>query len=184
MLKKLEDGEQGLEKAIALKPDLVISDVMMPKMDGLTMCDALKRNKITQDIPVILITARAAEKHKIEGLQTGADAYLYKPFSARELLIRVENLISLRRRLQRQYRSEVVLNPANIVVSSEDSIFLQKLSAIVEKNIGDSQFGAERLAEQIAMSRRNLHRRLKSLVKMSTSEFIRDIRLERASHLL
>ena len=179
-----ENGKAGLEKAMEILPDLVISDVMMPVMDGLALCDALRKNKKTQDVPVILLTAKATEDHKIEGLQSGADDYLYKPFSARELLARTENLIDLRSRLQSQYRSEMVLKPADVAVTSEQAAFVEKVRSIVEEQMGDSWFGVERLAEEVGLSRRQLQRRINAIMQTTASTFIRDMRLERAAQLL
>ena len=179
-----ENGQEGLEKALESLPDLVISDVMMPVMDGVALCEALRKNEKTQDVPVILLTAKATEEHKIEGLQAGADDYLYKPFSAKELLARTENLIDLRRQLRSRYRSEVVLKPADVAVSSVDAAFIENVRSIVEEQMGDSWFGVERLAQEVGLSRRQLQRRINTLLQTTASTFIRDMRLERAMQLL
>ncbi len=178
------NGVQGLQKAQAIQPDLIISDVMMPEMDGLALCQTLKQNKDTQNIPVVLLTAKAAEENKIDGLSAGADDYLYKPFSAKELLARTENLIYRRKQLRKQYSQEIVLKPSDIVVSSENTVFIEKITAIVDANLGESQFNAERLAEEAGLSRRQLQRRIKQLLQKTPTEFIRDMRLERAAFLL
>ena len=179
-----ENGEKGLQKALEILPDLIISDVMMPVMDGMALCIALRKNKKTQDVPIVLLTAKATEPHKINGLLAGADDYLYKPFSSRELLVRVENLIDLRHRLQSRYRSEVLLKPAEVVVTSSDAAFIERIHAIVEEQMGDSWFGVERLADEVGLSRRQLQRKMKALLHTTASTFIRDMRLERASSLL
>ncbi|MFK7848376.1 MAG: two-component regulator propeller domain-containing protein [Rhodothermales bacterium] len=179
-----ENGEQGLQSALNILPDLVISDVMMPIMDGIALCKALRNNEKTQDIPVILLTAKATERHKIEGLSIGVDDYIYKPFSAKELLVRTENLIDLRHRLRSKYRAEIVLKPAEVSVSSTDAAFIEQVRSIVEENMGDSWFGVERLADGVSLSRRQLQRRMNELVKTPAASFIRDMRLARAAQLL
>ena len=179
-----ENGEQGLEKTLNVLPDLVISDVMMPRMDGIALCVALRRDQRTQDIPVVMLTAKAAEDDKIEGLRAGADDYLHKPFSARELLARIENLVDQRRQLRMKYRSELVLKPNDVVISSVDAVFLEKVHSIVEAHIDDSWFGVEQLAEEVGMSRRQLHRRMNDIVNITAAAFIREMRLERAAQML
>ncbi|MEZ4701916.1 MAG: ATP-binding protein [Rhodothermales bacterium] len=179
-----EDGEAGLALAIAESPDLVISDVMMPKLDGYGLCAALRKDRRTQDIPVVLLTAKAAEENKLEGLGAGADDYLYKPFSARELLARTENLIYRRKQLKAKYRQEVVLKPTEITVTSADAAWLEKVRGIVEAQMGDGQFGVERLAEEVGLGRRQLQRKMNELTGGTTHRFIQELRLERARQLL
>ncbi|MDZ4698946.1 MAG: ATP-binding protein [Rhodothermales bacterium] len=179
-----EDGEAGLALALSALPDLVISDVMMPKLDGFGLCSALRRDKRTQDIPVLLLTAKAAEENKIEGLKMGADDYLYKPFSARELLARTENLIQRNQELKKKYRQEVVLKPTEITVTSADAAFLEKVRTVVESGMGDSQFGVEQLAEEVGLGRRQLQRKMQELTRQTVHRFIQESRLERARQLL
>jgi DNA-binding response OmpR family regulator/nitrogen-specific signal transduction histidine kinase len=179
-----EDGEGGLALALSVRPDLVISDVMMPKLDGYGLCAALRKDKRTQDIPVVLLTAKAAEENKLEGLASGADDYLYKPFSARELLARTENLIHRNRKLQTQYRQEVVLRPAEITVTSADAAWLEKVRQVVEAQLGECQFGVERLAEEVGLGRRQLQRKIHALTGGTPHHYIQESRLERARQLL
>ncbi len=129
------DGAAGIEKAQETVPDIVISDVMMPKKDGYEVCKTLKLDEKTSHIPVILLTAKAASENRIEGLETGADDYLVKPFEPKELLARVKNLIDLRRKLRERFSVGEVLKPGEITVSSIDDAFLQKVKAIVEVHI-------------------------------------------------
>ena len=178
------DGHEGLTKAREILPDLVISDVMMPKMDGYALCEALKKDARTNDIPVVLLTARAAEENKLEGLQAGADDYIYKPFSARELLTRTENLILLRRRLRTKYSDELVLKPTERAVTSADAAFLEKVRDIVDDRLDDSSFGVEHLSDEVGLSRRQLQRRIRDLTDLTASGLIRMMRIERAAHLL
>jgi signal transduction histidine kinase/DNA-binding response OmpR family regulator/ligand-binding sensor domain-containing protein len=178
------DGIEGIERAQETIPDLVISDVMMPKKDGYEVCKTLKLDEKTSHIPIILLTAKAASENKIEGLETGADDYLIKPFEPKELLARVKNLIELRRRLRERFSTVVPLKPGEIAVSSIDDLFLKKVAAIVEQRIGDENFSVEELGQEVGMSRSQLHRKLTALTNQSPSDFIRYMRLHRAMALL
>ncbi len=178
------DGEAGFEESASAIPDLIISDVMMPKMDGYELCRKLKTDERTSHIPVILLTARAGGESKVEGLETGADDYIIKPFDARELQVRVKNLIEQRRKLRERFRQEITLQPKEIAITSMDEQFLQKAMAAVEKNLPDPEFSTDDFARQVAMSRMQLHRKLRALTDQSTHEFIRTYRLQRAAQLL
>lgn len=178
------DGVEGLEKAQQFIPDLIISDVMMPNMDGYELCKHLKANDKTNHIPVIMLTAKAAQENKLEGLETGADAYLTKPFDEEELLIRIKNLISIRAQLQRKYQQEVALKPKGIKITSTHQKFLENIKEVIEENIDNEQFSVEDLGNAIAMSRSQVHRKLKALTNQSATKFIRDYRLYRAADLL
>ncbi|MCZ6778903.1 MAG: response regulator, partial [Acidobacteria bacterium] len=178
------DGVEGLDQAQAIKPDLVIVDVMMPRMDGYALCRALKADEKISHIPVVLLTARADEESKVMGLETGADDYLYKPFNAAELLARVENLIEIRRQLRERFSETIVVQPGDIEITSAEADFLKQVQGIVEAHLADRQFSVEWLASEVALSRRQLDRRLRSLTRLSASGFIRKMRLERAAQLL
>ncbi len=178
------DGEDGLAKARAVGPDLVISDVMMPKMDGVALCKALKTDEHLNHVPVILLTAKADEASKMEGLKTGADDYLTKPFNAKELITRVENLIEIRRLLRQRFSGEVVIGPSEIAVPSAEAEFVERVRAVVEQHMGNSNFGVEWLADEAGMSVRNLRRRLKAATGLSPGGYVRMMRLERAKQLL
>jgi signal transduction histidine kinase/ligand-binding sensor domain-containing protein/DNA-binding response OmpR family regulator len=179
-----ENGVQGLKTAQQHSPGLIISDVMMPEMDGFALCKKLKTDARTSHIPVILLTARASGDSKIEGLETGADDYLTKPFDARELLVRVKNLIAQRRRLQERFRQEVLIQPSEVTATSMDEEFLGKAMAAVEAHIDDPSFDTDQLAGEVGVSRRHLNRKLRALTGQSAREFIRTIRLKRAAQLL
>ncbi len=179
-----ENGKIGRDKAVELIPDLVISDVMMPEMDGYQLCDALKTNDKTNHIPIILLTAKAATSDKIEGLETGADDYLLKPFNADELRIRVRNLIKIRRQMREKFSAEMLIGPSKVVVPSVNQVFLERLKDVVEEHLDDEEFSVEILAREIGMSRGQLHRKLRALTNKSTSEFIRVFRLQRAAELI
>lgn len=165
-------------------PDLIISDIMMPELDGLSLCEKLKTNERTSHIPVILLTARADTASKMAGLETGADDYLTKPFQVEELLMRIRNLIEMRRKLRERYRRSLILQPSEVVVTSVDEKFLQKVMGIMEANLSNSEFDVEMFSREIGMSRVQLHRKLKALTDQPASEFIRTFRLKRAASLM
>ena len=179
-----EDGVDGFQRCIKVIADLVISDVMMPKMDGFALCAKLKKDERTSHIPVILLTARAAAEDKIGGLESGADDYLIKPFNARELQVRVKNLIEQRRTLRERFRNEAILHPRQIGITSTDQRFFQKASEIIENHLSDPAFDTRTFSREIGMSRMQLHRKLTALTNMAPKEFIRALRLQRAAQLL
>jgi DNA-binding response OmpR family regulator len=157
---------------------------MMPKMDGYELCRKLKTDERTSHIPVILLTARAGGESKVEGLETGADDYIIKPFDARELQVRVKNLIEQRRKLRERFRKEITLQPKDIAITSMDEQFLKKSMDVVEQNLSDPEFSTEMFAKKVAMSRAQMNRKLRALTGQSTHEFIRAYRLMRAAQLL
>lgn len=183
-IREAANGQEGLEQATTIMPDLIISDVMMPEMDGYQLCEKLKTDERTSHVPVILLTARAGEESKIAGLETGADAYLTKPFNSRELLVRVKNLIAQRRKLRQQFSHEIHLKPRDIAITSADEQFLQKAIDIVETNLGNENFSIEDYAAEIGLSRSQLHRKIQALTDQSPSVFIRSLRLKRAVDLI
>lgn len=178
------DGHEGIMKATDAIPDLIISDVMMPKKDGYEVSKTLKNDERTSHIPIILLTAKADSEDKIDGLKTRADDYVTKPFIPDELLVRVENLIDSRQRLRKKYKKESTLKPSEIAENSVDEKFLNKLIVTVENQLGNEHFGVEQLSEEIGMSRSQLHRKLKALVDQGPNQFIRSFRLNRAHNLL
>ena len=178
------DGEEGWQKALETIPDLVISDVMMPKMNGYELCSRLKTDERTSHVPVILLTAKAGTEDKIEGLHTGADDYLSKPFDRHELAARVQNLIALRRKLVERFAKRLVLKPSEIVAENQDDAFLKKVMTVVEEHLGDENFEVDTLCRGVGMSRAQLHRKLKALVDQSAMELMRGMRLQRAADLL
>jgi signal transduction histidine kinase/DNA-binding response OmpR family regulator/ligand-binding sensor domain-containing protein len=178
------DGVAGLEKAIETIPDLIVSDVMMPNMDGVQLCEKLKTDELTSHIPVILLTAHSSEEHKIEGLATGADDYITKPFSVAVLKARVHNLLESRRKLRERFSKELYWEPENAELSSVDKRFLQKAVDIVEKGMSELNFNAKTLADGLGMSRAQLYRKIKSVTDQTVNVFIRSLRLQRAAKLL
>jgi len=178
------DGEMGLTMALEGVPDLIISDLMMPKMDGLNLCSKLKACEKTSHIPIILLTAKADIESKLQGLNTGADDYIAKPFDARELEVRVRNLIEGRKKLQQKFSQQLSLSATEIEVDSMEDRFLKKVKNTIEYHISDGAFSVEILADEAAMSSVQLYRKLKALTGHTPNELIRNLRLERAASLL
>ena len=185
------DGEEGFSKSVGEIPDLIISDVMMPKMDGNEMCAKLKTDERTSHIPIIMLTAKSGSDSKIEGLEAGADAYLTKPFDGKELLIRVKNLISQRQKLREFFSNQVtsadhspLTNLEASGISSMDQQFVEKAVKVVEENMTNPDFSVEMFGREMALSRVQLHRKLKAIVNQSASTFVRTLRLQRAALLL
>ncbi len=178
------DGVKGLEKAQATDVDIIISDIMMPEMDGYQFCERVKSDERISHIPVILLTALSSQDHKIEGLEKHADAYLTKPFSTRELLVRLRNLLNQREIMRKRYSKEVIDIPlSEITTTPVDEQFLQRATDIVEKNMQDESFTVEQFASEMALSRKHLHRKLKALTNLTPRDFIRTTRLKRAAQL-
>ena len=178
------NGKEGLTTAITQIPDLIISDVMMPEMDGFELCQRLKTDERTSHIPVILLTARATSLDKIGGLETGADDYLTKPFDARELQVRVRNLITQRERLRNHYLQVMKIEPEKAVAVSADQSFLAKMNSIIDKHIADPEYSIKLLAREVGFSHSQLVRKLESITGFTPSLFIRAFRLLRARQLL
>jgi DNA-binding response OmpR family regulator len=176
------DGEDGLTQALNHIPDLIISDVMMPKMDGFELCNKLKTNEKTSHIPIIMLTAKATSKDKIEGYETGADDYIMKPFDAAELKVRIKNLIEIRRKLQEKFSSEDYVVPAEL--NSIDEQFLNKVLKVINEHISEENFSIELLSKESAMSKEQIYKKLKALTGKSPSLFLRSIRLVRAKKMI
>lgn len=179
-----ENGKAGLEKALLVIPDIVITDWMMPEMDGLEVCRSLKSDQRTSHIPIIMVTALASDDSKLQGLETGADEYLTKPFDNRELNLRIKKLIESRRLLRERYSRELHLGPKKIEVASMDEKFLEKVMEAIETHSGDPDFSMEKFGQEVGLSRMQLHRKLKALTGESPGEFLRAMRLKRARQLL
>jgi signal transduction histidine kinase/DNA-binding response OmpR family regulator len=179
-----EDGQAGWEQAVTELPDLIISDVLMPKMDGFTLCEKLKVDRRTSHIPVILLTALSEQANKMKGLKYGADVYLSKPFSRDELLLRMNNLIGHAEKIKAKFLAEYQLDHVPDGLSDMEQHFLQELTDTIMSQLTNEQLNAEVLAKSVGLSRSHLFRKLKSLTGMSVSEFIRDYRLRKAYQLL
>lgn len=179
-----KDGQEGWEIAQKLIPDLIISDVMMPKMNGMDLCRKIKRDEKTSHIPLILLTAKIDEEEKLRGLALQADDYLTKPFNAKELGLRVRNLINSRKKLQKRFANKVIIKPKDIATSSQEEKFLEKLIKIMEQQAFEEDFSVEDLGQALAMSRSQIQRKLKAITNQTPNQFIRRYRLERAKQLL
>ncbi|MCP5104257.1 MAG: response regulator [bacterium] len=178
------DGKEGILRAKEILPDLIVSDVMMPETDGYELCRVLKKDILTSHIPIILLTARVSEESVLEGLETGADDYITKPFSTSVLTVRVGNLIELRRRLQLERKNRMAFLPEDIPVSPMDDEFYKKLQDTVETHLSDPDFNVEALSRVLQMSQATLYRKVQALTGKSPTLFIRIYRLKRAAQLL
>jgi signal transduction histidine kinase/DNA-binding response OmpR family regulator len=176
------DGEDGLEQALNHIPDLIISDVMMPKMDGFELCNNLKIDEKTSHIPIIMLTAKATSKDKIDGYKTGADDYIMKPFDAAELKVRIKNLIEIRRKLQEKFSSDNFIIPKEL--SSIDEEFMKRVLLVINEHISEEEFSIEEFEGEFTMSRAQIHRKLKALIGKSPSRFIRSVRLAKAKRMM
>lgn len=180
------NGKVALNEILKNKPDLVISDVMMPEMDGTTLCTKLKANINTNDLPVILLTAKSREEDQLEGLQTGADAYILKPFNMDILRRTIINLLTMRRTLKnkftgKEHQEEKV---EQRTIQTPDDALMQRVMEVINENIGDSDLSVDMIAQKVGISRVHLHRKMKELTNQTPHSFIRNIRLQQAAKLL
>ncbi|MCB0639984.1 MAG: response regulator [Phaeodactylibacter sp.] len=179
------DGEKGIERALEQIPDLIISDVMMPRKDGLQVCETLKTDTRTSHIPIVLLTAKADIESRIAGLKRGADDYLAKPFEKEELLIRLSNLLEQREKLRKHFQALAAEEGEGMADANEpEDQFILQIRELIETNIEDENFGIHEVCRAIGMSRTQLHRKIKALTDRSTSSFLRSIRLNRARKIL
>ena len=180
------NGKEALEIALEHVPDILVSDVMMPEMDGFALCEKLKADERTSHIPIILLTARADQASRIRGLETGADDFICKPFDAQELIVRMNNLVAQREKLKTFYKKEIELSKQGEVreILSMDQKFIRKAIAVVEENLSATDFNTKTFAKQMNLSRTQLHRKLKALVDKPATGFIRTIRLNKAAKLI
>ena len=178
------DGKVGLELARKIVPDIVLSDIMMPVMDGLAFCQQLKTDKAISHIPVILLTARSLDEQRAEGYEHGADAYLSKPFSLRLLFSRIDNLIQSRKKLSKLFSNSDENDAFEKLSNETDKTFAAQLRKIIQDNLSDNEFNVERIGDEIGLSRVQLYRKVKALTGYSPVEMLRKARLTRARHLL
>lgn len=182
-----EDGKEGYEKACQFLPDLVLSDVMMPNVNGIQLLDQLKTNVITSHIPVILLTAKSSVESQVEGLNYGADYYITKPFQTNLLLAAIDNIINQRKRIFETLLGDkpaIKLSPGEISITSKDETFLKEVISIVESGMEDPQFNIDTVATSLRMGRTTFYKKFKSLTNMAPVEFIRDMRLKRSKQLM
>lgn len=180
----VDNGNEGFDQAIAHLPDLIISDVMMPGLNGIELCRRLKTHQLTSHIPVVLLTAKTGSENKLAGLETGADEYLTKPFDRNELVMRVKNLLESRKKLREHFGRQLVVQPGEVTVTSVDEKFLQAVFASLEKNLSNADFDIGTFCLELGVSQTHLHRKLTALLGQSANELIRSFRLKRAASLL
>ena len=180
------NGREALGEIIRTKPDLVLSDIMMPEMDGNTLCTRLKTNPITNSIPVVLLTAKSRDEDKLEGLETGADAYIVKPFNMDILRRTIINLINKHRLLRLKYERNDNLEEQvdEIRLKSPDEKLLERIMECINKNLNNSDLSVDMIADTVGISRVHLHRKMKDLTGQTPHDFIRNIRLKKAAQLL
>ncbi|MEN8156532.1 MAG: ATP-binding protein [Bacteroidota bacterium] len=178
------DGQEGLEKAYGLVPDLVVSDVMMPNMDGIVMLEQLKNDFRTSHIPVILLTAKADVASRLEGLEAGADAYLAKPFNKEELYIRIRKLLEIRGKLKERYASVMIPEQFRVKQYEREDRFIARIHEVMTKNLSDERFGVEGLCTDLGMSRSQLYRKFKVLYEHGIRNYLITFRLHAAKQLL
>jgi signal transduction histidine kinase/ligand-binding sensor domain-containing protein/DNA-binding response OmpR family regulator len=178
------NGKEGLKIADEVIPDVIISDILMPDIDGYEFCKRIKRDERTSHIPLLLITALHSREHELEGLSCGADDYITKPFDINILQTKVENMLQIRRSLKEKYTSQIVLKPSDLTITSPDERFLRKAIEVVEKNISNAELDIEQFASEVGVSRMQLYRKFDALTNMTVKEFVRSIRLKRAAQLL
>ena len=178
------NGALGLSKAKKILPDLVITDVMMPEMTGTELCKRLKTDAETCHIPVIILTAQSDLEHRIEGLETGADSYIPKPFNVKHLNVRIEKLIALRQTLKERFSKSLNMEAQEVTLTSTDERLLQHAIDYIRENMEDPELSVENMSKALGMSRTHLHRKLKALTNQSPIEFIKVIRMKQAAYLL
>ncbi|CAN5334640.1 two-component regulator propeller domain-containing protein [soil metagenome] len=178
------DGLEGWEKTLEFLPDLVVSDVMMPRSNGLELCQKIKQHPKTMHIPVVLLTARAAAMHELEGLETGADEYMTKPFNPRLLHTKIAVMLQGRQRAKEYYQRQILLEPTDLVIPDEEKQLLTKAMHIVETHLTDPDFAVPVLVREMGMSQSAFYRQIKAITGQSVVEFIRDVRMKRAAQLL
>jgi signal transduction histidine kinase/ligand-binding sensor domain-containing protein/DNA-binding response OmpR family regulator len=178
------NGKEGVEKAIEIIPDLIISDIMMPEMDGIELCKQLKTNECTSHVPVVLLTAKQSDQSRTEGYETGADAYLTKPFSSGVLLACITNLIESRQRLREIFSKGTSFELKKVAINLTDEAFFARITGIITENIEDPEFDTDALAQKLKMSRSQLYRKMKGLTNQSVADFIVVVRMNTAQELL
>ncbi len=179
-----ENGSKGWEIAVTELPDLIVTDVIMPEMDGNVLCKNLKQDERTSHIPVIMLTAKVAVEQQLEGLESGADLYLTKPFSVLVLQTYIANLLKSKEVLRQHYSQKIFLEPSNVEVGTVDKKFMERLMQIIEDNLSDADFNVPDLSKEIGMSKAVLYKKFSALVKIPIGEFIKTIRLKKAAALL
>ncbi|MDI3321017.1 response regulator transcription factor [Pinibacter soli] len=178
------NGKQGWEAAVAEIPDLIVTDVMMPEMDGNQFCRKLKSDERTSHIPVIMLTAKIAVEQQLEGLESGADIYLTKPFSVQILQSYISNLLKSREAIRQRYDNKVLLEPLEVEVGTVDKKFMERLMNVINENLSNADFNISDLSKCIGMSKAVLYKKFNALTQIPIGEFIKSLRLKKAAILL
>ena len=178
------DGKEGWQKALASHPNIIVSDISMPEMDGIELCRKIKADTRTTHIPVVLLTALMGEEQELKGLETGATDYMTKPFNFEILLSKIKNILTQQENMRKTYQKQVEVKPTDVTVESPDEAFLQKLLRLIEENISNPNFSVEELSSDMFMSRYTLYKKILALTGKTPNEFIRYMRLKRAAQLL
>jgi YesN/AraC family two-component response regulator len=177
------NGREGWELAVTEIPDLIVTDVIMPEMDGLQLCRNLKNDERTSHIPVIMLTAKIAVEQQLEGLESGADLYLTKPFSVQVLQSYISNLLKSREAFRQRYSQKVFINPLEVEVGTVDKKFMERLMQAINKNLSDADFNITHLSREIGMSKAVLYKKFQALAHVPIGEFIKTLRLKKAAVL-
>lgn len=175
------DGVEGVEKALSALPDLIISDIMMPRMDGVELCKHLKQDLRTSHIPIILLTARSSDEAQVAGYESGADAYISKPFNLDILYLRIHNLLEQQRKRKELFKKAIVIQPEAVTITTVDEKLVRKAIECIEQNLNDPKFSVEQLSNAMNMDRTGLYRKLVAITGQTPSAFIRSIRLKKAA---
>ncbi len=179
-----ENGVEGLKLASQQSFDLIISDVMMPEMNGFTLCEKIKNNLITSHLPVILLTAKSLEESKLSGYSKGADGYIVKPFNPEMLLVRIENILTHREKLREVFNKELMLTPMHENIESPDEIFLSQLITLINENLGESEFNVDSMCKSMFLSHMHFIRKVKKLTGKKPIHLLRSFRMKKAKDLL
>lgn len=179
-----KNGISGLNKALKIDPALIISDVMMPEMDGMELCKAIKSNSVTSHIPIILLTAKTSQLFKLEGLEYGADDYISKPFNILELKAKIKSLLKNRLLIQEKFRGQSSSSQGKNSISTQDQELIQKIHRLIDENLNEPNLTVDFLSDQIALSRVHLFRKINALTGLTPSEFIKEKRMNLAMKLL
>jgi DNA-binding response OmpR family regulator len=178
------NGQDAWEKSLNIVPDIIVADIMMPIMDGFELCRKIKKDERTSHIPVIILTALTSKEKQITGIDEGADDYVTKPFDISLLKAKIDNILSIRKALRERFNKELLLKPKDLALTSPDEKFLKKVIIVIEKNMSNAEFDIDDFAHLMNVSRTQLYRKISALTDMSAKEFVRDIRLKRASQLI
>ncbi|EHQ28717.1 hybrid sensor histidine kinase/response regulator transcription factor [Mucilaginibacter paludis] len=178
------NGKEGWQKTLALHPNLVVSDISMPEINGIDLCRKIRNDKRTSHIPVVLLTALTGEQQQLQGLETGANDYLTKPFNFEILLSKLKNILAIQQDMRKTYQKQVDIKPTDVIVESFDEVFIKSVLQLIEKNMANADFSVEQLSSELFVSRVTLYKRALALTGKSPVELIRSVRLKRAAQLL